>query len=427
MPLSSKIPDLVIAVVGLGYVGLPLMLKFSEKFETIGFDHSQQRVDELKSGVDRNGEENLKENAQVGNLCFTSDPSDLSAADFIVIAVPTPVDETQQPDVSLLISASQLVGKQMKDKAVIVFESTVYPGCTRDVCVPILEQESGKKLNDGFYCGYSPERINPGKGNKTIGEIVKVTSGSNEYSEHLVAEVYREVIEAGVHKAPSIEIAEASKVIENVQRDVNIALMNEFAQLFGKLGLNTQDILEAARTKWNFLPFTPGLVGGHCISVDPYYLAYKAKEIGFKPSLLNTARKVNDSMPAYIVDKVLTDLGDLTKKDALQVLVCGLSFKENCSDVRNSLAVEVVKLFKHRNIAVHAFDPLLEGMSNDIKITVDLTSRPKSSSYDAIIFTVVHSCFIELGEKFFHNLLKREGLIFDVKSSLPKSFCAISI
>ena len=427
--MKSKIKNetMKIAVIGLGYVGLPLALKFSEKFDTVGFDLDSERISELASNFDRNGEELNLDSYKNKNLKFTDSPLEISSANFIVITVPTPVSEDRKPDLSILISATKLVGKYLQDQAVVVYESTVYPGCTREVCVPILEKQSGKILNKGFYCGYSPERINPGKGNKTIGEIVKVVSGSNEYTRELCAELYSRIVEAGVHIAPSIEVAEASKVIENVQRDVNIALMNELAQLFSVLNLNTQDILEAANTKWNFLPFTPGLVGGHCISVDPYYLNYKALDVGFETKLLLLARKINDSRPGHIVTRVMDELEKSCRRKPPRVLICGLSFKENCNDLRNSLAINVVQLLRQNEVNVCVFDPLLENLDEGSKTKLGLTFFPEKSAYDAIIFTVFHDHFADLDFSFFHSLLSNKGRIFDVKSSLPKSFNAVCI
>lgn len=388
-----------LAVVGLGYVGLPLAAAFSRHLPTIGFDLNPTRIEDLRRGHDRNGEV-PPEAFRSGNLHLTNDPEALREADFIVVAVPTPVDKAKRPDLSYLEGASRLVGRYLQRGAVVVYESTVYPGCTEEVCIPILEGESGLRAGVDFKVGYSPERINPGDPEHTLENVVKVVAGQDPEATDLLAHVYGLVVKAGVYKAPDIKTAEAAKVIENVQRDLNIALMNELAMLFHRLGLDTQAVLKAARTKWNFLPFEPGLVGGHCIPEDPYYLTHKAQEVGYHPEVILAGRRINDSMGYYVARetvKLLIRAGRAVKGS--KILVLGFSFKENVPDIRNTRVLELVRELEDHGCDVSVYDPLvsfdqLEALG--VKPVPDPFENP-SDSYDAVVLAVPHRQFQERG------------------------------
>jgi UDP-N-acetyl-D-glucosamine/UDP-N-acetyl-D-galactosamine dehydrogenase len=403
-----------LSVIGLGYVGLPIALEFAKKIKVIGFDINEKRVEMMKNKIDPS--EELDTSAFEGcDIIFTTSIEDLKKATFHIVAVPTPIDEHAMPDLKPLIGASTSVGKALKKGDYVVYESTVYPGCTEEDCIPILEKESGLKFNTDFKVGYSPERINPGDKEHTITTITKVVSGCDEESLDNVAKTYELVVKAGVHKASSIKVAEAAKIIENTQRDLNIALMNELSLIFDKMGINTYEVLEAAGTKWNFLKFFPGLVGGHCIGVDPYYLTYKAKEIGIDPKVILSGRQTNDGMGAYVakrtVQKVLKSGKDLNKS---KILVMGVTFKENVSDIRNSKVADVINELKSFNVRVDAIDP--HANSEELKHEYGFTTIPKpDGKYDAIVIAVNHKEYVGLDENYFKSLTDEKGVIVDVK------------
>jgi UDP-N-acetyl-D-glucosamine/UDP-N-acetyl-D-galactosamine dehydrogenase len=415
MIIKSK--NLKLAIIGLGYVGLPLVLEFAKKRKVIGFDIDRKRINNLNSGIDKNLEFNNDELQNSKKLNFTCDEKDLRSANCYIITVPTPINKSKKPDLTLLIKASEMVGKITKKKDLIIYESTVYPGCVEEVCVPIIEKFSQLKFNKDFFCGYSPERINPGDKKHTISKIVKVTSGSTPKIANLVDSLYKEIIKVGTHKASSIKVAEAAKVIENTQRDLNIALMNELSIIFRKMKINTHEVLEAAETKWNFLPFKPGLVGGHCIGVDPYYLTYKAKKIGYKPKIILSGRKLNDSMGSYVALELINKMKkkNINIKKA-KILIMGLTFKENCPDTRNSGVQNIITKLKEFNCELNLFDPFVE--EEDIKKTYDicLSSKLSSKSYDAVLIAVAHNEFRNMGLSKIKNLCKKNHVIFDLKN-----------
>lgn len=402
-----------IAVIGLGYVGLPIALGFAEKFKVIGFDINQRRIDSLTQGIDPNGESEPEEFTNK-DVVFTSNPEDLKAANFYIVTVPTPIDKHKKPDLTPLVKASQTLGKVLKKGDYVVYESTVYPGCTEEDCVPILEEISGLKFNQDFKVGYSPERINPGDKVHTLTKITKVVSGSDAEALEIVAAVYGAIIEAGIHKASSIKVAEAAKIIENTQRDINIALMNELSLIFDKLGINTFEVLEAAGTKWNFLKFTPGLVGGHCIGVDPYYLTHKSIEVGHDPRVILAGRELNDSIGQNIAKVCLQKLIKLGK-DLLKsrVLVLGATFKENVSDIRNSKVIDIVNELKFFNMNVEIWDPLASSEEMTHEYGTPLTAP--SGTYDAVIVAVSHEEFLTKPDSYFTDLMNTPALFMDVK------------
>lgn len=403
-----------IAVVGLGYVGLPVAVTFGKKHEVIGFDINDRRINELKENYDRTNEvttEDLKET----NINFTSKSEDLKAADFIIVAVPTPIDKNNKPDLTPLLKASETVGKELTKDTIVVYESTVYPGATEEDCVPILEKESGLKCGDDFFVGYSPERINPGDKVHTFETITKVVSGQTSEVLDIVAEVYGSVVTAGVHKASSIKVAEAAKVIENTQRDVNIALMNELALIFDKLNIDTNEVLKASGTKWNFLNFKPGLVGGHCIGVDPYYLTHKAQEVGHHPEVILAGRRINDDMSKFIASNVVKGL----LKQGLEVQgatinVLGLTFKENCPDLRNTKVIHIIEELIDYGLDVHVSD--VEADKDEAKkfYNIDLKSKDQLPEADAVVFAVAHKDYVQ-NKKEYINLVKENGIVFDIK------------
>lgn len=412
-----------LGIVGLGYVGLPLAIAFGRAFPTIGLDIDESRIRELAAGKDRTLEIANEDLQSVATLRYTTRLEDLRECNVFIITVPTPVDTARRPDFDPLLKSSSSIGTILKKGDIVIYESTVYPGVTEEVCVPVLERVSGLRFNEDFFCGYSPERINPGDKERTVTKIIKVTSGSTPAVADFVDALYRKIITAGTHKASSIRVAEAAKVIENTQRDVNIALMNELARIFNRIGIDTHEVLAAARTKWNFLPFIPGLVGGHCIGVDPYYLTHKAAMLGYNPELILAARRINDEMGPYVADRVLR----LMAKNGLnivgsRILVLGLAFKENCPDVRNSKVVDVLKELKDVNAAVDVYDPWVDTSEAACEYGIKLIDKPKNGAYDALILAVAHRQFtgnemeIELGD-----LLKPGGVIFDVKGVLPVS------
>ena len=406
-----------IAIIGLGYVGLPLAIEFSKKYHTIGFDINEQRINELKNNYDKTLEINDIELKNT-RCIFTSDLSLLRDVNIYIITVPTPIDRHNRPDFNPLIKASLTVGKVLKINDIVIYESTVYPGATEEVCVPLLEKESGLKYNSDFFCGYSPERINPGDKEHTLTKILKVTSGSTPDTAQRVNNLYKSIITAGTHLAPSIKVAEAAKVIENSQRDINIAFVNELAIIFNKLGINTDAVLEAAGTKWNFLKFKPGLVGGHCIGVDPYYLTHKAQEVGYHPEIILAGRRLNDKMGIYIANQVIKSMIKKGHKiEGAEVLVLGITFKENCPDIRNSKVIDLINELKEFGCIVDSHDPWAD--FEDVKKEYNISLiEDIEKKYDAIILAVSHSKFKEI------NLLKNKkenSIIFDIKSFLPQS------
>ena len=417
--------DRKVAVVGLGYVGLPLAVAFGRKARTIGFDVSLPRVEELRAGTDRTGEVSSSELAQA-DLVFTAEPEALRAADFIIVAVPTPIDKANQPDLGLLERASEAIGANLQAGAVVVYESTVYPGVTEDVCVPILERSSGMTCGKDFKVGYSPERINPGDKEHSLESITKVVSAMDAESLEVVASVYGEVVKAGIYRAPNIKTAEAAKVIENTQRDLNIALMNELAMIFQKLGLDTSSVLAAAGTKWNFLPFTPGLVGGHCIGVDPYYLTCKAGQVGYHPQVILAGRRINDGMGMYVAEQTLKLLihQEVNVRQA-RVIVLGLAFKEDVPDIRNSKVADIMRELEEYGVQAQAYDPLVCADEVEHEYGFRPVEAVAPAGADAVILAVPHRVFREKGPEWIRSLLRREdrGVVVDVKSVFePEQF-----
>jgi UDP-N-acetyl-D-galactosamine dehydrogenase len=410
-----------VAVVGIGYVGLPLAAAFGSVRPTIGFDIDRVRIDELKSGLDRTLEVDATELARATQLTFSCDTGDIAAAGTYIVTVPTPIDDAKEPDLGPLLAATELIGGLLSPGDLVVYESTVYPGATEEVCVPILEARSGLVLNVGFFVGYSPERINPGDRGHRLADIVKVTSGSTPQVAQEVDDLYREIITAGTHRAPSIRVAEAAKVIENTQRDVNIALVNELAVLFSKLSIDTADVLAAAGTKWNFLRFAPGLVGGHCIGVDPYYLTHKARAVGHEAEVILAGRRINDAMGAHVTERVVLALSRLgVAATGARCLVMGLAFKENCPDLRNTGVISVVRALAEYGVAVRVCDPHVSAAEAKSLYGLDLVSVDDAlaGTYDAVVFAVAHEDFLDLGPRL--RAAVGDGVIFDVKSVLPR-------
>jgi len=405
-----------IAVVGLGYVGLPLAVEFGKKHPTIGFDISDAKIDAYRRGQDPTGEVDGDALRAARSLTFTTDAAMLRQADVVIVAVPTPVDDAHQPDLRPLLSASESVGRNLKPGAVVVFESTVYPGVTEEVCVPVIERFSGLKWKDGFFAGYSPERINPGDKEHTLSRIVKVVAGDTPETLDKVAQVYESVVAAGVHRASSIKVAEAAKVIENTQRDLNIALMNELAIIFHRLGIDTMEVLKAAGTKWNFLPFRPGLVGGHCIGVDPYYLTYKAETIGYNPQVILAGRRINDGMGKFIAEQtVKTMLQSGFRVKGEDVIVLGLTFKENCPDIRNTRVIDVVQELESYGLNVHVHDPVADAEATRHEYGITLTPWERLPRSPAIIAAVAHRTFSQRPTRDFVDKLQPGGVFADVK------------
>ena len=410
-----------VAVVGIGYVGLPLAVAFGSVRPTIGFDIDPVRIDELKSGLDRTLEVDATELASATQLTFSCEPGDIAAAGTYIVTVPTPIDDAKDPDLGPLLAATELIGGLLSPGDLVVYESTVYPGATEEVCVPILETRSGLVLNVDFFVGYSPERINPGDRGHRLTDIVKVTSGSTPQVAQDVDDLYREIITAGTHRAPSIRVAEAAKVIENTQRDVNIALVNELAVLFSKLDIDTADVLAAAGTKWNFLRFAPGLVGGHCIGVDPYYLTHKAQSVGHEAEVILAGRRINDAMGSHVAERVVLELSRLgVAATGARCLVMGLAFKENCPDLRNTGVISVVRALAEYGVAVQVCDPHVSAVEAKSLYGLDLVSvdNALAATYDAVVFAVAHDDFLDLGPRL--RAAVGDGVIFDVKSVLPR-------
>ena len=408
--------NLKISIVGLGYVGLPLLVEFSKKYQVIGFDIDKLRISELQRGYDKTLELTSDDLNNLSNLVFTNSVSDIQNCDIYIITVPTPIDENKKPDLSLLIDASETVAKLIKNGNIIIYESTVYPGATEEVCVPVLEKHSNLVFNQDFFCGYSPERISPGEKKYNLKTIQKVTSGSTPEIALIIDNLYNSIIQVGTHKASSIRVAEAAKVIENTQRDVNIALINELSLIFKKLDISTEEVLKAAGTKWNFLPFLPGLVGGHCIGVDPYYLTHKAIEVGYNPEMILAGRRLNDNMGIHVAKEICS----LMTKKRIQILdsnilVLGLTFKENCPDIRNTRVIDLVREFQSYNANVEVYDPWVNSL--DVEKTYDIKpiDTLKNNFYDAIIIAVSHKEFIELGYKKIKALGKKKHVLYDIK------------
>ena len=412
--------DVRVGIIGLGYVGLPLAVYLARHFPVVGFDIDRDRVAELSRGLDRTREVTEQEFAQAAHIAFSADVDGLSAANFYIVTVPTPVDQAKRPDLTALVAASHVVGSALSSGNVVVYESTVYPGATEEVCVPVLERASGLGFNREFFAGYSPERINPGDQTHRLPDIVKVTSGSTPEAADLVNQVYATVITAGTHRASSIRVAEAAKVIENIQRDVNIALINELAMLFKELGLETREVLEAAGTKWNFQPFRPGLVGGHCIGVDPYYMTHKAESIGFHPQMILAGRRINDGMAAYIANDVIkTMLKRKQSIDRARVLVMGFTFKENVPDTRNTKVADLIRTLRDFVAEVVTYDPMADVELAKHEYGIDITNTLPQGPFDAIILAVKHRPIAALGESGIKALLAPGGLIYDLKGVLP--------
>ncbi|GAB5498814.1 MAG: Vi polysaccharide biosynthesis UDP-N-acetylglucosamine C-6 dehydrogenase TviB [Pseudohongiellaceae bacterium] len=411
--LSSKTR---IAVLGLGYVGLPLAFALASRYPVRGYDINSQRVKEINAGHDRNGALNSEAFREARQISYSSDPATLAEADIYIITAPTPVTVQNQPDLEPLKSATRLVAEHLKRDNVVIFESTVYPGATEEECIPLLAAGSGLTLNESFFVGYSPERVNPGDNAHSILNTVKVTSGSNAETAELVDQLYAGIISAGTFRASSIKVAEAAKVIENTQRDLNIALVNELAILFDRLGIETREVLKAAGSKWNFLPFTPGLVGGHCIGVDPYYLTFKAQQVGYHPEVILAGRRINDGMGQYVADQVVKLM--LKKRIHVtdsRVLVLGLAFKENCPDTRNSKVVDIVNTLRGYHANVDVFDPWVDASESE-----HLVSKPQPGEYDAVVIAVAHQQFVELGIEALKAFGKNNSVIFDVKQLFPR-------
>lgn len=407
-----------IAVIGLGYVGLPLAAALSEKYTVLAYDNDSNRVSELNNGLDRIEQMTKADLVRLQvRLTFSDDVKFLSSCNIFIITVPTPVTNDKKPDLSFLMDASKTVGHYLKKGDIVIFESTVYPGCTEEDCVPVLEKASRLKFNIDFFCGYSPERINPGDKTNTLKQIKKVTSGSTPKVAEEIDQLYRSIIKAGTHKAPSIKVAEASKAIENAQRDLNISFVNELALIFDRMKIDTHDVLEAASTKWNFLPFKPGLVGGHCISVDPYFLTHKAIQLGYSPEVILSGRNVNDSIPKFVAHKVIDLMRQkgIFKKKA-KVLILGITFKENFNDIRNSKVPEIYKVFNKEGLDIEVYDPIADPLLVKKQYGITLTKTPKK--YEAVILAVAHQVFLEKGLGQYKN--PKGAVVFDIKSALDK-------
>ncbi|WP_170359422.1 Vi polysaccharide biosynthesis UDP-N-acetylglucosamine C-6 dehydrogenase TviB [Ruegeria arenilitoris] len=411
-----------IAVIGLGYVGLPLAAAFGKIGPVLGFDINPTRIDALRQGNDATHEVSEDELSAAGGLRFTTDPADLADCDTYIVTVPTPITAQKQPDLAPLLRASETVGRVLKPGDLVIYESTVYPGATEEDCVPILERESGLRFNVDFFAGYSPERINPGDKAHRIADICKVTSGSTPKAADLVDALYARIITAGTHKAESIRVAEAAKVIENTQRDLNIALVNELAMIFGRLGIDTDAVLRSAGTKWNFLPFRPGLVGGHCIGVDPYYLTHKAEAVGHHPQVILAGRRLNDGMGAYVVSQLVKRMiRERIEMTDAQVLVMGLTFKENCPDLRNTRVVDIVHELQSYGVTVDVHDPHADPQAARDEYGIDLLEHPKPGTYDGIVLAVAHDAYLAMDPAEIRAFGKARNVLFDVKSCLPRS------
>ena len=418
--MSFKIENIKIAVIGLGYVGLPLAVEFGRKYPTVGFDVKAARVAELEAGKDSTLEVEEDELESIEHLTYTADVSGVADCNFYIVTVPTPIGDGNRPSLTPLKSASIAIGRVLKAGDIVVYESTVYPGATEEFCVPILERESGLSLNEDFFVGYSPERINPGDKEHRLPTILKVTSGSTPEVGDFIDTVYASIITAGTHKASCIKVAEAAKVIENTQRDVNIALVNELAMIFERVGIDTEEVLEAAGTKWNFLPFRPGLVGGHCIGVDPYYLTYKAQQLGYNPEVILAGRRINDNMSIYIASRIVKlMLSKSMQPQQSKILVLGLTFKEDCPDIRNTKVVDVVRELEGYGTQCDVHDPWVDANAARDEYGVELIVAPEKGAYDVIVLAVAHDKFRKLGENGIKSYGKPGSVVYDIKYLLP--------
>ena len=419
--MSFDINKLRIGVIGLGYVGLPLAVEFGKKYPTLGFDVKADRIADLERGIDVTLEASAEELAAAKQLRFSTDTKALAECNFYIVTVPTPIGDGNRPLLTPLKSASATIAGVVKKGDVVVFESTVYPGATEEFCVPIIEKGSGLKMNTDFYVGYSPERINPGDKEHRLPSILKVTSGSTPAAADFIDAVYRSIITAGTHKASSIKVAEAAKVIENTQRDVNIALVNELAMIFDRVGIDTEEVLVAAGTKWNFLPFRPGLVGGHCIGVDPYYLTYKAEMLGYHPQMILAGRRINDNMSLYISSQIIKKMlaVSIAPKQS-RVLILGLAFKENCPDVRNTKVVDIVSELASYGAKIDVYDPWVDAAEAKHEYGLDLVNEPQPGAYDVVVIAVAHNEFKALGAKGIRAFGKSNSILYDVKYVLPR-------
>ena len=419
--MPFDINNLRIGVVGLGYVGLPLAVEFGRQFDTVGFDVKPERIAELESGTDSTLEASADELRAATGLRYSTDPGDLAGCNFYVVTVPTPIGDSNRPVLTPLKKASETLGSVIGKGDIVVYESTVYPGCTEEFCVPIIESLSGLKMNEDFFVGYSPERINPGDKEHRLPSILKVTSGSTPEAADFIDAVYKSIVTAGTHQASSIKVAEAAKVIENTQRDVNIALVNELAMIFERMGIDTEEVLIAAGTKWNFLPFRPGLVGGHCIGVDPYYLTYKAEQLGFHPQMILAGRRINDNMGQYVVSRLIKSMiaADISPKSS-RVLVLGLTFKENCPDLRNTRVVDIVAELQSYGSNVDVHDPWVNATEAKAEYGIELVAEPAAGEYDAILIAVGHREFQALGADGIRRFGKPTSLVYDIKYVLPQ-------
>ncbi|MGP4865172.1 Vi polysaccharide biosynthesis UDP-N-acetylglucosamine C-6 dehydrogenase TviB [Psychrobacter sp. T6-5] len=416
-----NINNIKIAVIGLGYVGLPLAVEFGKHHSVMGFDINAERISALNTGTDHTLEVSEEELAEAKNLRYSSDINELKDCNFFIVTVPTPIDDYKQPDLTPLIKASEAIGSLIKQNDIVVYESTVYPGATEEVCIPVLEKVSGLTFNQDFYAGYSPERINPGDKEHRVTNILKVTAGSTLEVADFVDKVYNLIITAGTHKAPSIKVAEAAKVIENTQRDVNIALINELAVIFNKMHIDTEAVLEAAGTKWNFLPFRPGLVGGHCIGVDPYYLTHKAQAIGYNPEIILAGRRLNDGMGEYVTTQLIkTMIKKRIQVEGAKVLILGLSFKENCPDVRNTKVIDIVHELQEYNVDVDVYDPWVDAREAEHEYDISPITKPNSGQYDGIILAVAHKEFAQMGVSAIRELGRDNHVLYDLKYLFAK-------
>lgn len=416
--MNNKYTDNKIAIIGLGYVGLPLAVEFGKKYKTIGYDINRQRIEELNEGNDRTMEITKAHLSASTQLTLTNDLSPVGECNFFVVTVPTPIDKNNNPDLNPVLSASRMIGKLLKKGDIVVYESTVYPGCTEEECVPVLEKESGLKFNTDFFCGYSPERINPGDKEHTVTKIKKVTSGSTPEIADVVDSLYASIIIAGTHKAPSIKVAEAAKVIENSQRDINIAFVNELAKIFNRMGIDTHDVLEAAGTKWNFLKFKPGLVGGHCIGVDPYYLAQKASSVGYHPEIILAGRRLNDSMGSYVANEVVKLMikKDIQIKNS-KALILGITFKENCPDIRNTRVIDIYHELNSFGLQVDIYDPWAAKEEVQHEYGIEIISQLNGDMYDVIVLAVAHDEFSKMN---LADITNGNVVVFDIKGMLER-------
>lgn len=417
-----ELANVKLAVIGLGYVGLPLAVEFGKHRQVVGFDINAARIDALNQGHDSTLEVDDQELASANQLTFSADPARLSDCNVYIVTVPTPIDEHKRPDLTPLVKASETIGKTLKQGDIVIYESTVYPGATEEDCVPVLERVSGLTFNKDFFAGYSPERINPGDKEHRVTTITKVTSGSTPEIAELIDQLYGSIITAGTHKASSIRVAEAAKVIENTQRDLNIALINELSMIFSRMGIDTEEVLQAAGTKWNFLPFRPGLVGGHCIGVDPYYLTHKAQAIGYHPEIILSGRRINDGMGSHVASELVkVMLNRCIQVNGARVLVLGLTFKENCPDLRNTRVVDVVRELQEYNIQVDVHDPWISPKESEYEYGISPVEQPEQGTYDAIILAVGHNQFKTMGTASIRAHGKPEHVLYDLKYILPKN------